>query len=109
MAVVWKDFDTYQLSYVSDSGVSTYVNACEINCFNAGTFVGRICFFKEGRVIPANTLNAGAPYVFYPLSQFKDIVDILRYEKPLGIYVDPDSHLGAIGTGQEPVGEQEGH
>ena len=108
MPVVWKDFDSYQVSYVSDSGVSSYVNACEINCFKSGAFVARIFFYKEGKVLPANTLNSGAPYIFFPLSQFGDIIDILRYEKPLGLYVDSDSHVGALGTGQEPVGEQEG-
>jgi hypothetical protein len=109
MPVVWKDFDSYQISYVSDSGFTTgYVNACEVNCFKDGTFVARICFYKEGKAMPANTLNAGAPYIFYPLSQFIDVIDVLRYEKPLGIYVDTDSHVGALSTGQEPVGEQEG-
>jgi hypothetical protein len=107
MPVVWKDFDSYQLSYVSDSGVSSYVNACEINCFKSGAFVARICFYKEGKVLPANTLNSGAPYIFFPLSQFGDIIDVLRHEKPLGLYVDSDSHVGAISTGEEPVGEQQ--
>jgi hypothetical protein len=107
MPLVWKDFDSYQFGYVSDSGFSGNVNACEINCFKAGTFVGRIVFIKEGKVIPANALYSGAPYVYYPLSQFGDVITTLRYEKPLSMYVDSDSHIGAITSGQEPVGEQE--
>jgi hypothetical protein len=94
MPVVWKDFDSYQLSYVSDSGVSSYVNACEINCFKSGAFVARICFYKEGKVLPANTLNSGAPYIFFPLSQFGDILDILRSEaRPLCRFREPRQTL----------------
>ena len=57
-------------------------------------------------MLPANTLNSGAPYIFFP-SQFGDIINY-RDTKPLGLYVDSESHVGALGTGEEPVGEQEG-
>ena len=107
MPVIWKDFDSYQVGYVSDSGFTGNVNACEINCFKSNSFVARICFIKAGIALPANAVYSGAPYIYYPLSQFGDIIGILRYEKPLGLYVDTDSHVGAISTGGEPVGEQE--
>jgi hypothetical protein len=105
--MVWKDFDSYQLGYVTDSGFSGNVNACEINCFKSNAFVARICFIKEGKTIPANTTYSGAPYIYYPLSQFGDVIGILRYEKPLSLYVDTVSHVAAVTTGQEPIGEQE--
>jgi len=107
MSLVWKDFDSYQLKYVSDSGFTGNVNACEIDCFKSNAFVARICFIKAGTTMPANAVNSGAPYVYYPLSQFGDVITTLRYEKPLSMYVDSDSHIGAITSGQEPVGEQE--
>ena len=107
MSVVWKDFDSYQLGYVSDSGFTGTVNACEINCFKSNAFVARICFIKEGKTIPANAVYSGAPYIYYPLSQFGDVIGTLRYEKPLSLYLDTDSHVGAITTANEPVGEQE--
>ena len=82
------------------------LNACEINCFKSGAFVARICFYKEGKVLPAQHAQQRSALYLFPLSQFGDIIDILRYEKPLGLYVDSDSHVGALGTGQEPVGER---
>jgi hypothetical protein len=107
MPFVWKDFDSYQFGYVSDSGFSGTVNAAEINCFKSNVFIGRLVFIKEGKAMPPNTLNSGFPYIYYPLSSFGDVITALRYEKPLSLYVDSDNHIGAITTGSEPVGEQE--
>ena len=107
MSLVWKDFDSYQLKYVSDSGFTGNVNAGEIDCYKSNAFVARICFIKAGIPMLANAVNSGAPYVYYPLARFGDVIGILRYEKPLGLYVDTVSHVGAVSTGVEPVGEEE--
>lgn len=107
MPIVWKDFDSYQFWYVSDSGFGGTVNAAEINCRKAGSFVGRLVFVKEGASLPANDVIGGNPYIYYRLSAFNAVINTLRYETPLVLYVDPDSHIGAVGTGTEPVGEEE--
>jgi hypothetical protein len=107
MPIVWKDFDSYSFWYVSDSGFAGTVNAAQIECYKAGAFIGRLNFIKEGETLPANDVIGGYPYVYYHLSSFRDVIATLRYDKPLVLYVDSDSHVGAIGTGTEPVGEQE--
>jgi hypothetical protein len=93
---VWKDFDTYQFSYTSDSGFAGNVNACEINCYKNNVQVVRICFIKAGVTMPANAINGSVIYVYYPLSQFGDIIGIFRYEKALIVSIDTDTHVASI-------------
>jgi hypothetical protein len=47
-------------------------------------------------------------YVRYRLSQFDDVVGILRLESPVKVTLSDTSLKGAVFTGSdEPVGEQE--
>ena len=42
------------------------------------------------------------------MEKLRFVIIILRYEKPLKIYIDTESLIGGISTGtSEPVGEQE--
>jgi hypothetical protein len=69
--------------------------------------VGTIRFVDE-TPLPPNVVNPTNEDfdVFYPLDKFKDIINILRYEKPL--WMDIDELLNAqIVTHMEPVGEEE--
>jgi len=53
-------------------------------------------------------MNEGKITIRYHIDRFNDIINILRYEKPLKIYIDTESLIGGISTGtSEPVGEQE--
>ena len=105
MAVISKGFDTYQYQYVSDSGFAGTVNACEIKCYKAGVEVVRICLIKAGASMPANAVHSGVLYLYYPLSQFDDVIGIFRYEKALSAYLDTGTNVGAIISAVEKPGQ----
>ncbi len=47
-------------------------------------------------------------FMFMPISDIGPFLDMLRYEKPIYGYIYPDKpDFTTIGTGNEPVGEQE--
>ncbi len=46
-------------------------------------------------------------HVYYDISMYPHIIDILRYEEPLFFYYNHDNHESYITTGDEPVGEGE--
>ena len=77
-----------------------------------GDLKGTIVFYNE---VPHNcnfvTDDKQTINLCYHLGRFNDIVNILRYEKPLQIYicdeVTPGVWSGAITTDLERVGEEE--
>ena len=106
MPVIWKDFDSYQYGYVSDSGFDGTVNACEINLYKANSQVARICLIKAGATMPANAVHSGVLYLYYPLSQFGDIIGIFRYEKAFTVSLDTDTNVGAITSAVDKPGKK---
>ena len=65
--------------------------------------------FLQKNYLPAKiSINEWKITIRYHIDRFNDIINILRYEKPLKIYLDTESLIGGISTGtSEPVGEQE--
>jgi len=106
MAVIWTGFDTYQYGYVSDSGFAGNVNACEINCYKANAEVARICLIKADVTLPSNAVHDGVIYLYFPLSQFGDIIGMFRYEKALNISLDTDTNIGEINNAVEKLGKK---
>ena len=106
MPMIWTGFDTYQYGYVTDSGFTGNVNACEINCYKANTQAARICLIKAGATMPANAVHDGVIYLYFPLSQFGDIIAMFRYEKALNISLDTDSNVGEINNAVEQPGKK---
>ncbi|MEC4684310.1 MAG: hypothetical protein VST71_01065 [Nitrospirota bacterium] len=103
MATVRKDFDSYKVWYYSGHPYEAL-----IYCYQGGHYVGRVVFFKEASPIPPNANYSSGPSIHYPLSRFNDIISILRYEKPLYLFLNLDNLIGIIATAQqEPVGEEE--
>ena len=103
MSLISQDFDSYQYNYVSDSGFSGTANACEINCYKNNVQVARLCFVKTGGSMFANAVHGGIPYLYFPMSQFGDVIGIFRYEKLLVISLDTDTNVGSIhGAVQKP-------
>lgn len=106
MPVDWRSFDSYKVSYLSRHNNF----AVEIDCNDDKTLVGRLRFVDEGQYQFDNGPQPdGVLYIYYKLARFNDIMQILREEKPLLMYVDTDTGTGAVSTGPyEPVGEEEG-
>src|SRR5262245_15564068 len=97
-----KNVDQYQISYMT-GGTEVPL----IDCFDGTTHVAKLSFHPD--TLPANMLSSsGAVYLRYRLSQFGDVIGILRMEKPLTIGFDTTTLKGYLATGSsEPVGEQE--
>lgn len=102
MPTVQKDFDSYRIWYYSGHPYEAL-----IYCYKAGTYVGRMVFFKDGSSIPSND-NSGSLSIHYPLSRFDHVTNILRHEKPLYLFLNLDNLIGILATtDNEPIGEEE--
>lgn len=103
MSLIRKDFDSYKIWYSSGHPYDAH-----IYCYKEGTYVGRFVFYKDGQNVPPNSNLPSGPSLHYPLSRFNDIVSILRYEKPLYLFLNTANNIGHLATSQnEPVGDQE--
>jgi hypothetical protein len=110
MAQYTNGFDAYQVFNYSGPTQLQIV----IQVYASGIFNGRIGFYPEnGPVAPNGEIQptgVKVPAINYPVSRFQGVMGMLRYEKPLYIYLDTVTGFGFLGTSQlEPIGEQEGH
>lgn len=100
MATISKQFDSYAIYYNTSSGVRIY-------CRSSGKPVGTLEFVEENKSIPKNRISASEEItIYFPITKFSDLINILRYEKPLFLQVY-DSGMGSLATQSEPAGEQE--
>jgi hypothetical protein len=111
MAVYSNGFDSYQLFLNTEP----FAYKAEINLFSAGVFAGRVVFYADGNTTITNQeFQPGGstfkiPMLAFPLSRMGEIMNFLRYEKPLLIYLDTLSNRAYLATQtRETVGEQEG-
>lgn len=103
MATTRQDFDSYKIWHYSG-----HSHEALIHCFHGGVCVGEISFFKDDMPMPTNQITRNRPCINYPISRFNDIISILRYEKPLCIFLNLSNNIGIVATSdQEPVGEEE--
>jgi hypothetical protein len=66
--------------------------------------------FVSGELPENSTEKLGSKtifYVYYENEMYKDVIDILRNEKPLYFYYNNVNHESYITTEDEPVGENE--
>ena len=104
MTLLKKSFNRYMLFYFAGGEHSALVQ-----CFEEEEYRGRILFYPDERDMPPCGIFAGAPSLHYSLRQYQDVIDFIRYEKPLHLTLDPDSGKGYLATSNfEPIGEQEG-
>ena len=111
MAFYNNSFDSYQLFLNTEP----FAYKAEINLFSAGVFAGRIVFHADGNTSITNQefqpggTTYKVPMLAYPLSRMVEIMNFLRYEKPLFISLDTVSNRAYLATKErEAVGEQEG-
>jgi hypothetical protein len=85
-------------------------------------FVGRIDFYPDGFKMPEDHLwhpQGPGEYIVLqmPMSRFEAVMQTVRFEKPLQLYINVDRGIGAITKGlgylttsdKEPTGEEENH
>ncbi|VVB71522.1 Uncharacterised protein [uncultured archaeon] len=88
-----------------------------ISLYSSGSYVGYIGFWPDDPedIFPKSKVETVSPFkfsLFYYFARYQDIIDTLRYEKPITVSIswDADNNIksASIYTGTEPVGEQEG-
>ena len=99
MNPITKDFDQYRLQYYSEQAY--------IECWKGGVPAGTIVFQKDGVPLPPNELVNNRIVLYYLLSRFNEVISILRHEKPLYLWLNPNNLMGSVSTTLEPIGEQE--
>ena len=103
MTTITRDFDSYRLWYYSNDELFAL-----IHCYKGAIFIGRISFFKEGRPIPPNANLPNGPSIHFSARRFVDIMNILRQERPLYLFLNTETLSGIVSnTHFEWVGEEE--
>ena len=104
MSSIRKRFDNYRIYYMTGGAENPL-----INCYDGDTYVGKLCFHDEDAPLPPNAVVPDEIiYLRYKVSQFNDVVGMLRNESPLFLRISEPSLIGYIGTSEaEPVGEEE--
>jgi hypothetical protein len=81
---------------------------------SGGSTVGSVTFVPKGIASPQSKVNE-TPFAFdlyYDGDIYPDIIETLRYEKPINVFVSWDASdvvkAAVIRSGDEPIGEQEG-
>ena len=112
--VIEKWFDSYLVTYVSmdlgDPASSGTKCFAYIACYDKKQLVGLIKFY-ERQPPPVNSYRGTDPnYIVsinFHISRFNDIINILRYHKPLALSFDLMKLEGAVNSDFEPIGQQE--
>ena len=80
-----------------------------VKCYHDDDFVLQVSFYPDGKSLPENHYDVRNKLVYlrYPMSMYANIIDLLRYEKPIYFSYNVDLKLGYVRTGKEPIGEGE--
>ena len=97
------EFDSYIIYHEEKQGGKEKL---VITCFYEDKTVGFISFY-DGEVPNPEVLPHGVLKLNFHMDRIREIMDTIRFEKPLFISVSQDKSM--ISTVREPVGEQEGH
>ena len=97
-----REFDNYIIYHQAERNSAEKVI---INCYIRDTAVGYIHFY-EGDLPEPEMLPTGALKLTFDYARYSEIINTIRYEKPLFISLYGEKSM--ISTVREPVGEQEG-
>jgi hypothetical protein len=109
-----KEFDSFLVTYSSldlgDPANSGTKCMAYIACYDKEQLVGFIKF-HERQHPPINSHRGSHPnYILvinFHISRFNDIINILRYNKPLSLSFDLIKLEGAVNSGFESIGQEE--
>lgn len=101
-------FDQYYIRYFSGNTASDLTKySAYIYCFNGNSTIGKLFFYPEHFRLPADSLRNGLVELHFHERYLSNIIDTLRFEKPLYLYYSEASKHGWISTISEAVGEEE--
>jgi hypothetical protein len=118
LTYIAKDINSYTVIYNSEpytpdntSGTEYARSYAIINCYYNQDPIAWIHFYERAK-IPINSYSGSYPnYLLklnFHISGFNDIINILRYEKPLRVELRLDSLRGSVYTSSnQPVGHQQ--
>jgi hypothetical protein len=104
-----QQFDSYKIFIYSQyQNIDAIIQFFSKDIFSDG-IVGQITFKDDVSTFGTNSVNQeGFINLYCHTSRFNDIVNLLRYEKPLVLGFVDETRVGTISTSQgEPPGEQE--
>lgn len=79
-----------------------------IYLYDGTQYLGYLGIIKDGAPLPANVQHTnGILNLYFHEAELLPILDTLRNEKPLQVRHHTTIGWGSIGTGSEPVGEEE--
>ena len=105
MANIRKNFDGYKIQY---TGSKRDLPLASISCYQGTTWVGLLEFWADSARVRNPFVWNDRIVLSYTLDRFDDVVNILRNEAPLELYLNPPGKWGSILTKEtEPVGEGE--
>lgn len=105
--VITKELGTYEVLLISG-----YSNPNQIGFVYfyepSAEYIGYAGIIKNGQPLPSNVQFAnGILNIYFHEAQFDTLLDTLRNERPVHVKYNTDLKWGSVGTGKEPVGEQE--
>ena len=106
---VTKKFTKYSIYYMSgNSSAVGSPQTAEVDCFDDdGLRSGIIYFYPDDVELPVNSETANGIYIYFRHSRFSEVINMVRVEKPLYLFIDTSTNIAGIQTGFEPVGELE--
>lgn len=120
MATTKAMVDEYRVYYSTPKKAKRLKYSATIELFYSNSIVGTLRFYADGTTVPSDALYIRSRgyiiYLNFHESQYQNILDILRNEKPVYVSIvakygspgDYEYGEGDIRTGDEPVGEEEG-
>jgi hypothetical protein len=99
MSLVVKNVDHYLMNYVGGTALQGKGAGATVDCYDANSRIGSLSFFGDTTQIPANQLlSDGTLSLYYEMSRFNDVINTLRFEKPLMLAVNTDTGFGYLGS-----------
>ncbi len=95
----------YEISHMSNLGVTRHF----IKLYDDNDYRAILRFFENSSRLPEPTINRqGYITLNYPQEEFINVINTLRYEKPLYChFLDYNVNHGFISTSKEEVGDEE--
>ncbi len=105
--IVTKEIGTYEVLMISGYGGGNQIGFVYFN-EPSGKYIGYAGIIKSGAPLPGNVQwPNGVLNIYFRESELVPLLDTLRNERPAYVKYNTDLKWGSVGTGKEPVGEQE--
>jgi hypothetical protein len=103
MSAIFHRIDFYKIWYFGKND-----HRIQIQVYQGNDYVGSLSFTDAGEIPDNEVLEGKFVRLTFHKEDYLNIIDLLRNEKPLFIWINEDNLIGGIATDElEPVGELE--